>query len=287
MAVNKVDYAPTKVEDITRNHSASIWKDCRINEIQEDPTIGFYYRDDFVRTSLLASPTITTQAGYSNGWKAFGSTPGAIVGLFNQGGQGIKATSGTSDNDGISLATIALPFKVARTTGKFWWEARLKTDLVTNTRGFVAGLMDQQTLTAIVPITAAGALADVNFVGFHALETTGTKIGSKYKANGVAAVDVKLDCTADTPTTTGLVADTYIKLGMKYEPSYPIFGVNSFQFSFFINGYRLPDRVTVSAVDGTDFPNDVLMGLVFGLVNASGAANILSVDWVEAAQEYV
>ena len=35
---------------------------------------------DFIRTALLATPTITTEAYYNNGWKAFGSAGGTLVG---------------------------------------------------------------------------------------------------------------------------------------------------------------------------------------------------------------
>lgn len=284
MAINKVDYGQNRSEDTSRGHSPQLWKDCRIVEIQEDPSVGFYVRDDFVRTALLATPTITTEAYYNNGWKAFGSSGGTLLGGSIQGGNGLVATE-TDDNQGVNFATMALPFKISRTTGKFWWESRLKiNNIVTLDTNWLAGVMDQQTLSVINPITAAGALADVNFVGFQKLEAQTTTFNSTYKANGVTQVVVKSGVLADCPTTLATVADTFIKVGMKYEPLPGTYA--AYQMSWFVNGFRLPNRVTVAAADGTDFPNDVNLGLVFAVLCGSANDSILTVDWVEAAQEF-
>src|SRR5687767_411680 len=104
MAVNKVDYRSVFLEDTSRGHSAQIWGDCPIAEIQEDPTKRFHFRDDFVRTALLATPTITTAAYYNNGWAAFGSAGGTLVGGFVEGGMGLVATE-TDDNQGVNFYT--------------------------------------------------------------------------------------------------------------------------------------------------------------------------------------
>lgn len=284
MAVNKVDYRSTKIEDVTRSPSPQIWGDCRVDDIDEDAAVGIFIRDDFRITALLATPTLTTEAYYNNGWKAFGSAGGTLLGASLLGGMGIVATE-TDDNQGVNLATLALPFKISRASGKFWWEARLKIgSIVTLDTGWVAGLMDQQTLTAIVPITAAGALADVNFFGFQKPEASTTTFNSTYKANGVAQVVVKSGVLADCPTTTAVAADTFIKVGMKYEPVPGPYG--AYQLSYFVNGFRLPDRYTMAAADGTDFPNDVNMGLVFANLCGSNNDSVLTVDWVQVAQEF-
>lgn len=285
MAVNKVDYRAVRTEDTSRNPSPQIWGDIPVADIQEDAAKGYFYREDFTNVALLASPTITTQANYQSGWKAFGSTPGTVLGANVEGGQGLALVSGTSDNDGISIATLATPVKISRAKGAFAWEARLKVSSIGDTiAGVLAGLIEATTLTAIVPITAAGALADKNLVGFFRLEGDGDQLDTVYKADGVTAVTVKADALADLPTTTALTASTYVKLGMKYEPTGPY---GAYQFSWFVNGYRLPDRYTMASADGTDFPNDVQLALLFAAVNATGAAHTVTVDWVQVAQLYV
>lgn len=282
MGVNKVDYGTQLIEDTARRPSASIWKDCPIARLKEDAGVGIFFRDDFVQTALLATPTITTQAYYNNGWKAFGSAGGTLLSAFTENGGGLKADE-TDDNEGVNFATLATPFKIAPGKGDFWYEARLKVSTITaNDGSFLAGLMDAQTLTVIKPITALGALADVNFFGFRSLEATPQKVDTIYKADGVTAVVVKTDILGGCPTTTALVADTYVKLGMRFQPYGSPYGANV--LSFYVNGFKLPDQKTIPTAAGTDFPNDVQMGLVFAYLCGSSNDSTFTVDWVQCAQ---
>lgn len=267
-------------EDTNRPPSPSIWGDSRVLEIIEDNRVGFHWYEDFRSVAQLTTPTITTQALYGTGWKAFGTSGGTLLGAGVEGGMGLAAFE-TDDNEGVNFASLALPFTIARGKGKFWWEARLKiSTIVSLDSGFLAGLMNSQTLTAILPITAAGALADVNFVGFQRLESTPTDINTIYKADGVTAVTVKSGILAGCPTTTSLAADTYIKLGMTFNTT------GQYRLTFYVNGFPLPDYKAIPAAAGTDFPNDVQMGLVFAMLCGSANDSTFTVDWVRCAQEY-
>lgn len=269
--------------DTSRQPSPNIWADCPVLHLLEGSTQGVYIYDRFIdKGNLLATPTITTQADFAPGLKAFGSSGGTIVfATGNEGGGGIVLTE-TDDDEGASIATIALPFQISRSKGQFWWEVRLKTNTVTDTRhGFFAGLLDQATLSATVPIAAAGTLADENFVGFHRLEGDGDQIDTVYKANGVDQVTVKADAistTAGVHTAAGaLAADTFIKLGMKFTPL-------DRTLRFYINNVELVDNKVIPSTDGDDFPNDVAMGLVLALLCASNDDAIVTLDWWRAAQ---
>lgn len=281
MAVNKIDYGINRSEDTNRGHSPTIWGSCPLNELMEDPRRGFYYRDDFLQTALLTTPTITTQAYYNNGWKAFGSSGGTLLGGFIEGGMGLVSTE-TDDNEAVHYATLGLPFKISRANGDFWYETRLKTSTITDLdSGIFFGLVEQQTLSAIIPIVAAGTMADANFVGFHRLEGDGDQVDVIYKANGVTQVSLMTDAMANLPTSTALVADTFYKFGFTYKKNGPD---GSFKMAFYINGYKLPTTYTLASADGTDFPNDVKMGLCFAMLCGSSNDSVLTVDWVEAVQ---
>jgi hypothetical protein len=134
--------------------------------------------------------------------------------------------------------------------------------------------MDTTATTATVPLTAAGAIADVNFVGFHKPEANTTAFDTTYKANTVTAVEVNSD--------VGTLADaTYIKVGMRYT-SGPLF-----RLYFYIDGIEQDGYKTLplDSDAGTDFPNDIALGLVAGLAVGAGASdNTLSLDWWRAAQ---
>lgn len=261
-----------------RRCSPNIWADCPWLEMLQCPGVGVTFFDDFMYPPVLVTPTITTQANYGGGWKAFGSSGGTIISDGSRGG-GLVLTE-SDDNEGFGLATIALPFKIIRGDGAFWFECRMKTNTITDTEhGFFVGLLDSATLSATVPIAAAGTLADENFVGFHRLEGDGDQLDTVYKADGVTQVSVQTDALAATPVSSALVADTYFKIGMKYDPV-------TFEFSWYYNNLKLSSTKTVPSAAGTDFPNDVNMGLVIAALCASNNDAIITVDWIRAAQRF-
>lgn len=277
--MNTIRPAANLTADTNRAPSPDIWANCPWHEIN-DPrtrTLGWKRYDDFSKLALLTTPTITTEALYSNGYKAFGSSGGTLVPAGIELGSGLVFTE-TDDDEGLGLATIALPFKIDRGKGAFWFECRLKTNTITDTRhGFFLGLLDSATLSATVPIAAAGTLADENFVGFHRLETDGDQLDTVYKANTVTQVSVKTDALSSAVGTSALEADTFIKLGMTFNPF-------TYEFAWYVNGYKLPDTKTIPTGDGDDFPNDVQMGFVFALLCASGDDAVCTLDWWCGAQ---
>lgn len=272
-----VQHARNGSANTDRGESGAIWADYPDELIRANPKLGFHLFEDFRDLATLVTPTITTEVLYLKGYKAFGSSGGTILPAAIEGGSGLVFTE-TDDNQGLSLAQIALPFQISRDDGKFWFEARLKTNSVADTdHGFFLGLMDAVTLTATDPIAAAGTLADHNFVGFHRLEGDGDQIDTVYKANGVTQVSVQTD---SIPTGQTLAADTYFKLGMKWDQE-------GGKLSWYFNGLRMATQYTMVAAAGTDFPNDVRMGLIFAMLCASNNDAIVTIDWWRAAQQYL
>jgi len=270
--MNKVNYAGgVNTENTSASPSKEIWGSMPA-DILYDPSVGYHFYDDFLEFPTITTPTITTEIEWGNrGYKAFGSAGGTITKLAVSNGVGGVVFTETDDNQGLSLATIALPFKIDIGQGKFWFEARIKSDTITDTRnGWVLGLWEQQTLSATVPIAAAGTLADANFVGFHRLEGDGDAVDTVYKADGVTQVTVGTDAVT-------LVADTYVKLGMIFEPATNI-------LTFYKNGVPLANTKTIPTADGTDFPNDVQMGLCFAMLCASNDDAVNTLGWWRAAQ---
>jgi hypothetical protein len=253
----------------------SIWGDCPVVEMAEQPNrIGTFFREDWTKIPILATPTITTQANYGNGWKAFGSSGGTAIEANIEGGGGLILTE-SDDNEGIAFQTIQQPFKISRSHGKLWFECRLKVNTVADTRfGFIVGLWEETTLTVTDPIAAAGTLADHNFVGFHRLEGDGDEIDTVYKANGITQVTVEADAI---PSDTSLAADTYIKLGMVFDPRDRI-------MRWYFNGLQAATTKTIPSSEGDDFPNDVLLAPMVAMLCASGDDAIITWDWIQVAQ---
>lgn len=282
--LSPVDFLLSRSMDTAYGPSPAIWSSCPALEFEDNPGKGFHRFDDFRNAPVLVTPTITTQALYGGGYKAFGSASGTILAKGVEGGGGLEFVTGGSDNDGINLQYMQLPFKLAPGKGDFWFEGRVIFSSVADTvGGWFLGLMESVTLSAIIPITAAGAIADKNLVGFHRLEGTGANLNTTYKCDGVTQVTVKsaaVSSTANVHTVAGSLTTAAIKLGMRY-----VAAINTLYF--FLNNVILPDVKVLPTAAGTDFPNDVLMSPVFAGVAATGAAQTANLSWWRFAQRLV
>lgn len=256
-------------QNSSRAPSPNIWGDFdKAFSVRPGEFVHFF--TDFIDVPAVAAGAEATIYG---GLKGFASTggSGAVADVVG----GALTLSSDGDDEGASIGMIHYPFQISRSHGKLWFEARIKTSTIADTKhGIFLGLIDASALSATVPIAAAGTLADENFVGFHRLEGDGDYADTVYKANGVTQVTVKADAKA-------LVADSWTKLGMVYNPL-------NYRLTFYADGVELPDYVTVIAADGTDFPNDVRLGFVLAVLNATASTpGSTSIDWVRISQEQV
>jgi hypothetical protein len=246
--------------------SASIWGDCPILSILEGTRSGVMIIDDFERGFI--TPTITTLINV-DGYACFGSA-GATITWDDATGGGVVLTEAT-DNESVSMTCEQHPFWLNSSKGDLWFEARFKTSTITtNQQGFMIGLMDTTALSAAVPVTATGTIADVNFVGFHKPEANTTAFDASYKANGVAAVEVNSDIGT-------LAVNTYIKVGMKFTSADNI-------LAFYVNGLKQAATKTLGAAAGTDFPDDIGLAPVIGQTLGASASITLTMDWWRCVQ---
>jgi hypothetical protein len=251
--------------------SPAIWHDCQWDVIGDPrsgiPGIKHYIDFSSFRTSTDIN---AAEAHWQDGLKVFGSLGASIAAKDAIGGGATFASDG--DNEGASVGQMIYPYQISRSHKKLWFEARLQTSTIADTKhGFFVGLIDSSVLSATVPIAAAGTLADENFVGWHRLEGDGDKVDAVYKADGVTQVTVEADAGT-------LVADTAINLGLKWDPD------NSNKLSFYVDNDEV-DTYTMATADGTDFPNDVRLGFVFALLNATAATpGNTTIHWARIAQ---
>lgn len=249
-------------QDTGRGISGAIWGDCPWLEIVEDPSRGWCFHDDFLIGGI--TPTITTLIAGPGGYSMFGST-GATITYDDEPGGAIVLTE-SDDNEAVSLGTKQHPFRLSSTAGRFWFEARVKTNtIVTLEQGFFIGLMGATNQSATVPLTATSAIADINCVGFHKPEANTTAFNCSYKKIGATAVVVNTGVGS-------LAVNSYIKLGMKMQDG---------QIDFFINGARQASAASVSA---SDFPSGAGLGPILALICGTNNDSILSMDWWRIAQ---
>lgn len=248
---------------------SSFWEDCPLLAVRNDPGAGYMIEDDFMDVGLGGViTTIISNAGTGK-YLVFGGAGSTIIPDAALGG-GITLTL-TDDDQATSITTKQTPFQITSGAGSFWMEARIKTTTVTTLQqAFFVGLMDATPQTAIVPLTAGGALADINLVGFHRPEANTTAFDTSYKANTVTAVEVNSDVGT-------LVAGTYVKLGMKFDTTNNV-------LSFYINGTLQAAGKTIPNATGTDFPADVTLAPVCAILAKTDDAETLTMDWWKFVQ---
>lgn len=270
MTVSSVKYRGNQgsnVPNTTRGMSPNIWATCPLANILDGSVDGIHFFDDFTDGGIITSPT-TQAALVGKSWSGFGSA-GSTITYDDAAGGGI-VLSETTDNEGVVLSQEPHPFVISNVSGNLWMEARIKLLLTATTENsWCVGLMDTTACTATVPLTAAGAIADVNFVGFHKPEANTTAYDTSYKADGVTLVEVNSDVGAIT-------AATYFKVGMTK--------INNV-LSFYIDGVACASTKSITGALGTDFPSDVALGPVIAMaVGAAASDNTLTCDWYRIAQ---
>jgi hypothetical protein len=240
--------------------------------MKEDPAKGFGFYDDFTKGGLITSPTAIAALVGAN-WTGFSDTGGAITYADELGG-GLKLASDGTDNDSMSMYSNNHIFKMGLSNEPFWFEASIKASaLLTTESGFFLGINDSTAKTTDVPLVgaSAGALADLNLVGFHALDTDIGVVKSCYKSDGVTAVDVQSSAAAT------VVEGEYIKLGFKK-------GLDGY-VRWFIDNVEMTTKFKVLNDLGTGFPGDILMAPIMTLaVGAATGAQTLHCRWISCWQ---
>lgn len=254
-----------------RRKSPGVWGDCPLEAIRNGRIPGIIFEDEFVHGGLITSPT-TSAALVGLPYSGFGDT-GSTITYADELGGAIKLLSDGTDNDATQLFSLSHCFQAGLTKGRMWFEARIKPSNITSTGlGWFVGLADATAKTTAVVLTAtASALADLNLIGFHSLDTDTGDVKPCYKANTVAAVD--LETVADAAA-----AATYIKLGFKKDQGGLV--------TFFIN--NLPQATPFQVLNdlGTGWPGDVTLAPCLSMaVGAVTGEQTLIMDWWRCVQE--
>lgn len=266
--------------DTSRCLSQALWKfgeGCpSYDELDNGPRSGVWIYDDFTQGGIVTSPT--TEASLGGGWRyaGFGSS-GSTITLADATGGAMVLTEAT-DNEGVAIKAESHPFQISSLLGALWFEARVKVSKITDDHlNMFVGLMDTTALSVNVPLSSANppVLTGCNFVGFLMKEADAGAVTSTYIADGVTPVDVQ-------STVHQFVADTYVKLGMSFQPNYKGTGVA--KLAFFVNGTEQSSTKTVPNATGTDFPADVRLAPVFGQHLGNGSSALSTIDWWKCVQ---
>ena len=257
-----------------RGPSPLIWDDCPVLDYELNPQLGTHFFDDLQSGIVVAANQSVSAAaalGTTGQFAAFTLT-GCVVSTLATDVHGVVALTITTDED--ADGRIAYPQNIEKAGmfsfvagKKFWMEARIKVDNVTNDKiNLFCGLSEEaQMATDELMDVAGGGMKDVTYVGFKIEQADGDQWQTQYNTAGHTV----LSATAGTITI-----NSYSKLGI-YSDGETI--------SFYIDGVLLADSVQISAAN---FPNGEEVGFYFALNSASATTIVASIDWVRIAQEY-
>jgi hypothetical protein len=171
--------------DLSPSEGVSLWETCPILAIQQDPSIGHIYMEDFHRYN--ADEWTITQA----------TTGTAALGTDTSGGTLVCDSNSTTSTQGVNVQHTAGPVIIPAAGKHIWAEFCVKvTDTIDKGEVFV-GLAEADTT-----IIGTSALSTSNHIGWYSVTDDGVLLFGAAKAAAAA-----------TKAATTLVEDTYIKLG--------------------------------------------------------------------------
>jgi hypothetical protein len=260
----------------------SLWADCPLDSIRAgsipgvivEPPLEQYESTATTVENMCGLPTFEGDCTV-NGVAA----AGAGVALF-----------GTTDNEEASLAccgATSAPFVIpadSATGKKLWFECEIKKSAITNSLGgFFVGFHSEGALVADFIADAGADFSDVDILGFWNDETDDS-VGSH-----VHVVTQKTSAAFDTiiDTVEVLTADTYVRLGITYDPK----GPDKRKIKFWVNGVPQTTYVgensgdaTVYLGDTTNFPGGEEMGVGAAIKMASANDMTVTLRKLRAVQ---
>lgn len=261
--------------------SPAIWGDLPI----EDWALGYggtFVFDDFNNFGgLLAA----TGACVDNGpYAGFTTTSGASLvqpsATSTDLNGVVKMTPGASSGKEAYLqSNMGIGFEVLTPTTlnvgtTFAFECRVAVSVIASTNtGLFFGLGDPGVgiVTGGLVTTTGLPKAANNFIGFNV------------RMDAVAAVDCIVQAGSQTiqlvnAAAIALVANTYVKLGFRYQSSGSGY-TPARSLKFFVNGVEQATAVTSTNIAAATFPSAVTMSRLAMVKNGAGATGVGLMDW--------
>ena len=265
--------------EVTRGPSPAIWGD--VSKVAQDEIMGksILFRDDFAAVTNHAS------AQASGGYFTYQDTGVVITGqntisdIANELGV-LEVSGNDADNDeGHTQFGHGNMWHISNAggnTGMVLFEARIATSTIADNGIALFVGLGQGNVGADYLVDDTGALiATRGFIGFQRLQDDGDKMDTTYQA----ASQTQQVVLANAVT---LVADTYVKLGFKYDPH----AVDvAKKIEFFVDGVKSNTAVSETDIDAATFPeSEPLQPMILTKTGTASLTDTVSVDWVYAAQ---
>ena len=250
-----------------------IWHDCPWLEMLEDPGLGYVFWDDFLNFSQHISIQNTQQ------YSSYVDTGVTIKSLATAVGGVIEVAANDADNDegsiqvGGNSGVMGVISDTAADAKKMWFEARIKkASIADNALAFFVGLGEENLAAENTLIDNTGEFAAKDCIGFRVKHDNGEELDFVY---GKAATPTEV-----IANIKAMVADTYVKVGFKYDPD----EIAAKRIKIYHDNVEQSTYVTGTNIAAATFPDAEEMGLLLATKVGAAAESKLELDWWRFAQ---
>jgi len=239
----------------------------------------------FLGTDFEDAPFVTTavQSG-----KIFGVVEGTVGGLnsANDIGEALGVlsivTDGTDNMENYIQLGHGSPLLIddnfTGNTAPVVFEARVSINTIADsTTNLFVGLGTGPVAANYMTDSGVLITAGAGFIGFQSNEDDGDTMDIIYKAAGIAGGSQQI-LVANAVT---LVADAYVKLGLKYDPD----AADAKKIKFYIDGVEQTTYVTATQIGAATFPEGEALAPMVLSKNGTTTAQSVLADWIYAGQD--
>lgn len=280
----------------SRCPSPSIWADCPVASIMEDPAKGAHVFDDFKNSVLninaAGATDFATGVGDLSGdinWYVYCESDKVADVALQQDDEGVLLlqTDGTdADVTAITTGNNTQGVWKTPTEGtppsspkRLWFECRVKAVSITNDDGgwFVGLAQPGEAKDGGGAMSAGGAAnSDVDYIGFSVLSGDMDALKAVYNE--------ATSGTAQSSAAATIAAATWYRLGFRVADN-----GSGWKLRFYVDGEDLGDSKAIDiSASNENYPGATDMDALLAYVAESGAADAdgLYIDWVRVAVEY-
>lgn len=244
--------------------SPIIWGDCPAVEMLADPGVGDHIYDNFALANLTNG----------DGYQGLGDTvPVRVVDTLE--GRVSVTTGGTNNHQSLLATSVDLGHisDAAGEEAELWFEARVKMSAVTDYGMFIGLAAEADVAVNFLADNTGDLVATADCIGFHVLAASPTSVGTVYQKGSQTKQAV------ETGVHT-MAADTYVRLGFKYDPA----ADDDSKIRFFVNGVETATKVTAANIAAATFPDSVNLAFLATAKTGEAVTKSLVIDWWRFAQ---
>lgn len=261
-----------------RGPSPALWGNVMSRMLTAPGEDGVLFYDDFINFNQhITDQNVQTYSSYIDTGvtlkqKDVNDPSGGEIGVMEVAGN-------DADNDEGHLATggdVGGWIVISDTAGDecgVYFECRLKkASVAANALAFFVGLSEAGLCAVETLIDDTGEVASKDLIGFQVLQDDGDGVDFMFRKAGQTKVTVLAN-------TTNMVANTYLKLGFRYQP----WAVTSKRIAHFVNGAESGTYGTGTQIAAATFPDAEELGMLLATKVGAAAESTLQMDWWAAA----